>query len=336
MCLPGSSRNPRGWLDELKTPVIIDEIQNAPELFPYIRTRIDRKPRRNGQWFLTGSQDFLLMERVSESMTGRAGIFSLMPFSFRETGAWHLTRGGFPEVVLRPQRRKVWFRSYVQTYLERDVRSLLAVKDLMTFRRFLVLLASRNGQILNKTDLAAPLGISVPTITEWLNVLEVTGHIVLLPPFYENLGKRLVKSPKVYWVDTGLLCFLLGIETERQLEGSPFLGFVFEGFIASEITKNQVNAGRSAELYYFRDQQGLEVDFLVRGPGGGTRLVEVKWTRTISPSMAQPMLKLRKAFGKRRVESFIVHRAAKTGPEMKTVAPGVEAWTVEKFLKSFP
>jgi predicted AAA+ superfamily ATPase len=224
----------------------------------------------------------------------------------------------------------------VQTYLERDVRSLKAVKDLSTFRRFLTLLATRTGQLLNKTDLAAPLGVSVPTLTEWISVLEATGHILLVPPFYENLGKRLVKSPKLYWMDSGLVCFLLGIETERQLQRSPFLGPIFETFLAAEIVKNQLNSGRSKELYFFRDHQGLEVDFMTAGAGGRLCLVEAKWTKTIQPRLAGPLRKLKKTLGERTADALIVHPAAASGPRLASVAPGVRAVTLEEFLQGFP
>ena len=219
-------------------PAILDEVQNVPEILPFVRTLIDRTPSLKGRWLLTGSHDFSLMRGVSESMAGRAAVFHLLPLSFRETGKWDLLRGGFPEVVLRPRTAADWFRSYLQTYLERDVRSLLSVRDLATFRRFIALLATRHGRLLNKTDLAAPLGVSVPTISEWLDVLETTGHLLLVPPFFENLGKRLIKSPKLYWVDSGLVCFLLGLESRAALERSPFMGPVFEGFVASEMVKN--------------------------------------------------------------------------------------------------
>ena len=230
--------DPRGWLDDLKLPVIIDEIQNAPELFAYIRSRIDGSKKAYGRWLLTGSQEFSLMGGVAESMAGRAAILHLDPLSFREVGTWNLLRGGYPEVIKKPRARSLWFRSYVQTYLERDVRSIAAVRDLPTFRRFLGLVASRHGQILNRTDMAAPLGISVPTVSTWLGILQATGLLTLVPPYFENFGKRLIKSPKVYWSDSGLACHLLGIETQRQLEASTFLGPLFEGFIASEVLKN--------------------------------------------------------------------------------------------------
>jgi predicted AAA+ superfamily ATPase len=146
-------------------------------------------------------------------------------------------------VLARPKSRELWFSSYLQTYLERDVRAITNVRDLITFRRFLALLASRHGQVLNKTDLAAPLGVSVPTIAEWLRILESTGEIIVVPPYFENFGKRLIKSPKVYWGDSGLACHLLGIRSAAELERSPFLGPLFEGFVASEILKGQTNQG---------------------------------------------------------------------------------------------
>jgi uncharacterized protein len=326
--------DPRGWLDEIETPAIIDEIQNAPELFSYIRTLIDSSPRKKGQWLLTGSQEFSLMEGVAESMTGRAAIFQLLPLSLRETGSWNLVRGAFPEVVLKPRQGPLWFKSYIQTYLERDVRSIKAVKDLSTFRRFLSLLAARNGQVLNRSDFAAPLGISVPTVSEWVGVLEATGQILIVPPFFENFGKRLIKSPKIYWVDSGLVCYLLGINTMSQLEASPFIGPVFEGFMASEIIKNQVNASHSKELFFFRDEQGLEVDFIVPGKAGAIELVEVKWSKTITPKMAGPLAKLAASIKSRSVSSTLIYRNTQTSPKMKTILPDVKAQSVEEYLEA--
>src|SRR5262252_9664447 len=214
--------DPRSFIEGLHPPVIFDEIQNTPELLNYVRTLIDQKPRRMGQWLFTGSQEAPLMRGITESMAGRAAILQLWPLSTAETSKVNLLHGGFPEVLARPKARELWFASYLQTYLERDVRAITNVRDLATFRRFLALLASRHGQILNKTDLAAPLGVTVPTIGDWLHILEVTGQVILVPPYFENLGKRLIKSPKVYLGDSGLACYLLGLTSVAEVERSPF------------------------------------------------------------------------------------------------------------------
>ena len=329
--------DPQGFLDAVKTPAILDEVQQVPEVFAFVRSRIDRQPRRTGQWLLTGSQEAPLMQGVTESMAGRAAVLQLLPLSVRETPKVSLLRGGYPEALARPAGAPLWFASYLQTYLERDVRAVTAVKDLATFRRFLAVLASRHGQILNKTDLAAPLGVSVPTVAQWLGVLETTAQLLIVPPFYENLGKRLIKSPKVYFADSGLACHLLGIETPGELARSPFLGALFEGFIAAEIAKGQVNAGRRRELYYFRDEQGLEVDFLMPGRGGSVALVECKAGRTVTPAMAVSMQRLAEALKRERgkaadVAMFLVHQEPKAGTPTQAVSPGVRALAWRSFL----
>ena len=330
--------DPHGFLDALRGPVILDEVQNVPEVFALVRSRIDREPRRTGRWLLTGSQEAALMQGVTESMAGRAAVLQLYPLSVRETPRVTLLRGGYPEVVARPAAARLWFASYLQTYLERDVRAVTAVRDLATFRRFLSLVASRHGQVLNRTDLAAPLGVSVPTITQWLGVLETTAQILLVPPFYANLGKRLIKSPRMYVADSGLACHLLGIDTAADLARSPFAGSLFEGFIASEIVKAQVNAGLRREIYHFRDEQGLEVDFVVPRRGGSVALVECKHTSTTMPAMAAPMLRLREAFRTHhpnvaKVTMTIVHQAPRGGSATEAVAPGVRARDWPHFLE---
>ncbi|MGD1080765.1 MAG: ATP-binding protein [Candidatus Sulfotelmatobacter sp.] len=325
--------DPRAFLDELRPPVVFDEIQNAPELLGYVRTLIDARPRRMGQWLFTGSQEAPLMRGISESMAGRAAILQLLPFSLTETAKVNLLHGGFPEVLARPKARSLWFAAYLQTYLERDVRAITNVRDLATFRRFLAVLASRHGQVLNKTDLAAPLGVSVPTIGEWLSILEVTGQIILVPPYFENLGKRLIKSPKMYWGDSGLACYLLGVNSSAEFERSPFLGALFEGFVAAEILKSQANQGMRKELYYFRDQQGLEVDFLVPRPSSSLWLIEAKAGKTVRPSMANPLLALRRALLKRSGRLIIVHRKSRSQLQTAAIAPGVEGLDVERFVQ---
>lgn len=314
-----------GFLSELKRPVILDEVQNAPLLFNHVRALIDADPGRKGQWLFTGSQEAGLMKGVTESMAGRAALLQLLPLSTRETSKVTVFRGGFPEVLVRPSIRPLWFQSYLQTYLERDVRAISSIRDLATFRKFLALLASRCGQILNKTDLAAPLGVSVHAITEWLSILEVTGQILLVPPFFDNFGKRLIKSPKVYFVDSGLVCHLLGIDSELALRRSPFLGAIWEGFVASEIVKQQLNAGRARELYFFRDQQGLEVDFIVPRGNGRVALVEAKAGRTVMPRDGGPIARLAQAAGHHAVNGFVVHQPSATSAVTTALLPGVKA-----------
>ena len=329
--------DPHGFLDGVITPAIIDEVQHAPEILAYVRTRIDRAPRLKGQWLLTGSQEAPLMHGVSESMAGRAAVLQLWPLAVTETPKVTLLRGGYPEVIARPAAARLWFASYLQTYLERDVRAVTAVKDLATFRRFLALVASRHGQVLNRTELAAPLGVSVPTISQWLGVLEATAQILLVPPFYENFGKRLIKSPKLYVADSGLACHLLGIDSTAELAKSAFAGALFEGFVAAEIVKSQINVGARRELYYFRDQQGLEVDFVLPRKGGALSLIECKATRTVFPAMAAPMRRLADAIrqkrGKRaRIDMTVVHQAAKPPADSTAIAPGARSLPWGQFL----
>ncbi len=319
--------DPRGFLDEMKLPAILDEVQYVPEVFRYVRARIDAHPRRTGQWFLTGSQEAGLMRNVTESMAGRAAVLQMWPMSAQETDKVDLLHGGYPEVLARPRDARLWFTSYLQTYLERDVRTMTAVQDLSTFRRFFALVASRHGQVLNRSDLAAPLGISVPTVQRWLDILEATGQILLLPPFYENFGKRLVKSPKLYVADSGLACHLLGIDTKAEFAKSPFRGALFEGLVASELVKQQANDGARREVWWFRDQQGLEVDFVVPTTGGGLRLLEAKAGSSARPEAASSMLRLRDAIARSqrrgKVEMAVVYESAK--PVSRSVAEGVRA-----------
>ncbi len=321
--------DPRTALAEIGRPAILDEIQNAPELLNYVRAEIDAAPEGRGQWVLSGSQEATLMRGVTESMAGRAAVFQLLPFAHPEEPRVSLLGGGFPEVVAQPSVSDLWYRSYIQTYLERDVRAVLAVKDLATFRRFLALLATRQGQILNKTALAAPLGLSVPTVTEWLGVLEVTAQILLVPPFFENFGKRITKSPKLYFADSGMAAHLLGIESEQALSRSPFLGPLFEGLVAAEIVKQQIHAGRARALYHFRDRQGLEVDFLVPLPEQGLALIEAKATRTPRPDMAKSLLQLARSIEGRSVSSYLVHESGKAPITAPGLGGGVRAmpWT---------
>jgi uncharacterized protein len=298
--------DPRAFLDSIRTPVIMDEIQNAPELLSYIRSLIDRTNKK-GQWFITGSQEFSIMKGVTESMAGRAAIFQLLPLSFKETQKTAPLLGGFPEVIKKSSMRREWFRSYLQTYIERDIREIINVKDIGAYRLFIQLLAQRNGQVLNKSEIAAPVGVKVPTITQWLSTLEITNQIFLLKPYYNNYEKRLIKSPKLYFLDSGLLCYLLNIQTERDLKNSPIGGFVFESYILSELIKNQINQGLSCEVYYFRDEAGLEVDFMIPRKNHTLELIEVKFSKTPVPSMASNIISLSKKIKDKSTELTLIH-----------------------------
>jgi hypothetical protein len=322
----------RSFLAELEPPAILDEVQNVPELQRYIRSRIDEQPRLKGRWFITGSQEAPLMKGITESMAGRAAILELLPLSSEESSKVTWFRGGFPEALAAPSATDLWFRSYVQTYLERDVRLVSGIRDLALFRRFLALAASRCGQLLNRSDLSSALGVSVPTIAQWIGILEITQQLLLVPPFYENFGKRLIRSPKLYFTDAGLVCHLLGLESEKALERSPFSGPLFENFVASEIVKQQVNAGRRRELYYFRDQQGLEVDFLV--PQGDKRvaMVEVKSSRSVTPSDAAPMHRLAQAMRNYRLSRLVVYRPDVNGPRFTMLRESVKAVSLKQAL----
>jgi predicted AAA+ superfamily ATPase len=324
--------DPRAMLDEFPPPVLFDEIQNVPELLNLVRSRIDAHPRRTGQWLFTGSQEAPLMQGVSESMAGRAAILQLLPFSLAETSRVTLLHGGFPEVLARLSTRDLWFSSYIQTYLERDVRSVANIRDLGVFRRFLALVAARHGQVVNRSDLAAPLGVSVPTINQWLHILEITGQILLVPPYFENYGKRLIKSPKLYLADSGLACHLLGIRSVAELERSPFLGAIFEGFVAAEVIKSQIGRGARKELYHFRDQQGLEVDFLFPDAHGKLWMVECKASKTVYPSMAGPLAALGRAAQPAR--RIVVHRRARIAAPTQALAPGIEAMDEHAFVEA--
>lgn len=321
--------DPRAFLASIRLPVILDEIQNVPELFGYVRAKIDAAPEKRGAWLMTGSQEAPLMQGVAESMAGRAALFSLLPLSYEESEDVSILYGGYPETINNAEVSNIWFRSYIQTYLERDIRLISSIRDLTVYRRFMSLLASRTGQMLNKTDIAAPLGVSVPTITQWLSMLEITGQIFLIPPFYENFGKRLVKTPKVYFADSGLVCHMLEISNLEMLRKSPFYGAIFEGFIASEIIKWRINRGRQRNLYYFRDKQGLEVDFVIDEGNRKLCLLEAKAGSTPMPADANPLRRLAASIKNYDTTSLLVHVPSDT-LFTSVIAPGVTALPYSK------
>jgi len=283
-------------------------------------------PLRNdtADFFLSGSQEAPRMQGATESLAGRAAIVQRMPLSIAESPKVAPLIGGFPEAVRLGRHADVWFRSSVQTYLERDTRAVTGVRDVTTFRRMHALVASRSGQMLNKTDSAAPLGVSVPTVTQWLSMREATGQLMVIPPYVESFAKRIAKTPKMYFADSRLACHLLGITSASELARSPFLGAVYEGFVAVEIAKAQINAGKRRELYGFRDKKRLEVDFIVPQPSKRIALVEVKASRTVGPSDARSLVRLASAAGASVAGAYGVHALTRTEAGAR-VAPGASA-----------
>jgi uncharacterized protein len=297
--------DPKLFLRTNPAPLIIDEIQYAPELLSYIKILIDENRDRCGQFVLTGSQVFQLMEGVSESLAGRISLFHLYPFSWREINngpegtrvdltderavAEQIVRGFYPEVVKKPQLDAGnWIGSYISTYLERDVRNIRAVSDLDLFQRFLSLLATRVGSLLNLSELAKECGISQPTARSWVSILESTYVIFRLRPYFANHGKRLVKSPKLYFIDTGLACHLLGIDTADRFLRASERGHLFENMVIAEWMKRASLSVRPHPLYFYRTPGGTEIDLLVDQRDRQLAL-EIKFSHRLTPRMAQPI-----------------------------------------------
>lgn len=289
--------DPRGFLAQFDGPVILDEAQRAPDLFSYIQGVADEQ-NRPGQFILTGSQNFLLLQKISQSLAGRCAVLHLLPFSMAElfgrppmplekvgkaippsaAPPGHrlmelLFSGLYPRIHDKKLPPGDWLGHYYQTYLERDVRSVLNVGDLEAFSRFVRLCAGRNGQLLNLSSLASDCGITHTTARRWISVLEASFLIVLLRPHHHNFGKRLIKSPKLYFLDTGLLCFLLQIQRARDLHHHAARGPIFESLVLSELYKNYVHQGKPPMLSFWRDTGGHEIDFLI---DQGNRLVPVE------------------------------------------------------------
>lgn len=281
-----AQEDPKGFLARFSEGAIFDEAQRWPNLFSHLQGMVDAK-RQRGRFVLTGSQQFGLLAGVTQSLAGRVGMTRLLPFSMAEllpikqSLNTFMLHGGYPSLQRNSVQPGDWFGSYVATYLERDVRQLLQVKDLSTFRRFLRLCAGRTGQLLNMNALAAETGVSHTTVRSWISVLESSDIIFLLPPYHRNFGKRLIKSPKLYFVDVGLASWLLGIRSASVMTTHPLRGALFETLVVSEFLKARYNQGAPADLYFWRDNNGLEAD-LIFEKGGALQPVEIKSGQTIT------------------------------------------------------
>lgn len=285
-----ATNDPRRFLAQFPEGVILDEVQHCPDLFSYIQTIVDLAPEKRGQFVLTGSQQFGMLSKISQSLAGRVGTIQLLGFTLHELQKAHMVpetlesllfTGLYPPIYDRKIPPSSWYSDYVMTYIERDVRLLINVQDLRVFHRFLQMCAARTGQLLNLSSLANDCGITHNTAKAWLSVLEASYILFLLSPHHQNFNKRLVKTPKLYFYDTGLVCMLLGIQKNEQLSTHAMRGALFETWVMSELMKKRYNAGLLSNLYFWRDSQGHEVDVLI---DQGDKLVpiEIKSGQTIA------------------------------------------------------
>jgi len=289
--------DPRGFLSNYPQQTIIDEAQYVPQLFSYIQSITD-KENSVGRFILSGSQNFLLMQSITQSLAGRAAIIKLLPFSYYELNkAWIapdtinacIFKGGYPRIYDKQMLPVEFYPNYIQTYVERDVRLLRNITDMSLFIRFVKLCAGRIGQILNLSSLSIECGINVNTANAWLSVLETSYIAFQLKPYHNNYNKRLIKSPKLYFYDTGLACSFLGIENEKQLQTHYYRGELFENWIISEYLKYSYAIGREPAIYFWRDSNGVEIDLLIE-KGGELSAIEIKSGSTIKTEFFKNLL----------------------------------------------
>ena len=292
-----AKNDPIAFLNQTDEGMFIDEIQRCPQLLDYIQGIVDNNPKRH--FALSGSSNFEVMKNLSESLAGRAGVFELLPMSIQEvTGKVDLDNlnqilynGLYPSICAKKNIAKFFYPSYVRTYLEKDVRDLLQIKDQIRFTKFLKLCAARIGSLFNASELGAEVGVSSKTISHWLSVLQASYLITLLPPYYENIPKRLVKSPKLYFNDPGLACYLLDIESPQQLDRDKMRGAIFENMIVMEAIKHRYNMGLEGGVFFYRDSNQNEVDLLIKQEGE-LIAIEVKSSMTYSSSFEKALTQI--------------------------------------------
>jgi len=306
--------NPIGFLKQYPHGLIVDEAQYVPDLFSYIQVEVDQSGR-NGQYILTGSQNFLLMEKITQSLAGRVAVFNLLPFSIKElentefqldSPFEYIVKGFYPRIYDQNTPIDLFYPSYMLTYLERDVRLLKNIGDLAAFEGFVKLCAGHIGQIFNQTSLSNDTNFSQPTIKSWLSVLETSFVAFLLPPYFRNFNKRLLKTPKLYFYDTGLACSLLGIHSTSVLENHPMRGPLFENFIVVEFMKQLLNQGKHPNCYYWRDSTGHEIDLLIER-SSHIFPIEIKSSQTLKTDFFNTLEFFQKISGTPPEQSFLVY-----------------------------
>jgi len=317
--------DPRGFLEQYKDGAVFDEVQRTPEIFSYLQEITDNS-KKPGQFILTGSNNFLLQENIAQSLAGRVAFINLLPFSIGElyTAAGKVPEenniifnGLYPPVYDQHIHPQDWYPNYIRTYVDRDVRQIKNITDLIVFERFMRLLAGRTGQELNLTSLGVETGVDTKTIQSWIGILESSFIIYLLKPHFRNFNKTIVKRPKVYFYDTGLVCSLLGITSEAQLTNHPLRGSLFECLVVTELVKKRTNAGVPINLYYWRDKTGHEVDVIV--DNGDTLIpIEIKAGKTINTEFFKNLLYWNGLSGMKKC--YLIY----TGDELQKRSNGIE------------
>lgn len=334
-----AQQDPRGFLNSFTGKIIIDEAQRVPDLFSYIQTKADDN-NINGQFILTGSQNFLLHEKISQSLAGRVAILKLLPFTIFELKAEkieydrfeeNIFNGFYPPLYKRKLKPEEWFPNYVHTYLEKDVRQIKNILDLGQFHLFLKMCAGRVGQQLNLSSLAADCGISHTTARSWISLLESSFIIFLQRPYYKNFNKRLTKMPKLYFYDIGLATFLLGIKSSLEIQLHYAKGALFENFVIAELMKHQTHLyNNPPEIYYYRDKRGHEVDCLI-DYGAQVKAIEIKASQTISGSFFKELLFWNELSNSVPEDSYLVYGGSET--QKRTKATVVSWKNLEIFFK---
>ena len=293
--------DPRGFLHQYGEQVILDEAQRAPELFSYLQTRIDEHDS-TGMYILSGSQNFLMMDSISQSLAGRVGILNLLPFSLSEldeggyppssSERW-MIQGAYPRAITMGISPDIFYADYLQTYIERDVRNETTVRDLARFRDFLTACAAKVGSLINLTNIGRDIGADARTVSSWLSILEESYICFRLTPYYSSVGNRHTKNAKLYFYDTGLLCYLLGIATEPELSASAYIGNVFENAVIAEKSKQYLNSGKKPSMFFWRDSASKEkeIDLIIESAHNHIDLYEIKASMTSNRSYLDTMLK---------------------------------------------
>jgi len=310
-----ANQDPRKFLGQLPQGAVLDEVQHVPDLISYLQQIADERGL-SVRFVLTGSNHFSLMRGITQSLAGRTGILKLLPFSMQEIGDSALEptdqllyRGFYPQVYTKSLAPTRIYRNYYETYLQKDIRQLIQVKDLNLFDKFIRICAGRIGSVLNTSALANETGVSVTTIRSWISVLEASYILFLLPPFYENINKRLIKSPKLYFYDTGLAAYLLGINDPALMGRDPLRGFLFENLVVADVVKHYYNQGQDPQMFYFRDSHHNEVDLLLR-QGDQLAAIEIKSAQTFNPDFLKGLNKLAALLPGRVRQDFLVYDGA--------------------------